>query len=371
MRVIIDATSLVRKWTGIENYTNNLIVNLISHIDKSDELIILVRNKIPKSLKTDKKNIKIIMSPFKSQILTEQFWIPFVKKFYKPDVIHFPAFPPPFFLRKNIIFTVHDATMWKYPNTLSFKNKIYMKPLSKIGISKAEKILTVSESSKVELIDVFNNIEEKIVNTGISISNEFKSTGDKQLNAEVLDKYNINKKYFLTVGSIEPRKNLMFLIKCFAKFLIETNDKDIILVITGRGAWGAKEVVNFISEKNMESQIILTGYVPEEDLMSLYTQCEFFIFPSLYEGFGLPVLEAMACGSPVILANTSSLPEVAGDTGIYFNPHDPEELIKILKSVYRDKTIKENLSRNGHKRSLKFSWVDVVDKVYNEYKKYK
>lgn len=369
MKIMYDATSLARKRTGIENYTRNLMRALINRISSTDELYILFRKEI-----TDMdgislpKNVKLIISPLDSQILCEQVWIPYIKTKYNPDVIHFPAFPPSFFIKKNTYITVHDATMWKFPETLSFKNKLYMRPLTTRGIKIAEKILTVSESSRSEIGDVFPKYKDKIFNTGISISNEIKPIINNTINENTRKKYNLPEKFILTVGSIEPRKNLRFLIETFTTYCNENKNNEVKLIITGRAAWGAKDINSFIKNNNMENKIIMTGYVSDEELTSLYTLCDFFVYPSIYEGFGLPVLEAMACGAAVVVSNTSSLPEVAGENALYFNPNSTDELIKNIEYVIENPEVKNNLETKSLIRSKEFSWGNVVDSVYSIYK---
>jgi glycosyltransferase involved in cell wall biosynthesis len=366
MRVMIDATSLARTITGIENYTLNLTKNMLE-MSSNGEFHILVRGKIPLELKKY-KHAHFYVSKFASQLLTEQIWIPFMYHKLKPDIIHFPAFPPSPLIRKNMIFTVHDATMWKFKDTLSLKNKLYMKPLSEIGLRRAKKILTVSNSSENEIGDVFPRIKNKIYNTGISVSDEIKQTDISLLKQEEIKEiYKLPDKYFLTVGSLEPRKNLLFLIESFVEYVkrVEQPNK---LIITGRAAWGSKEIHERVKQANIQEYIVFTGYVPDDDLTVLYSLADYFVFPSIYEGFGLPVLEAMKHGTPVITSNSSSIPEVAGEAGIYFSPYDKDELIEILLNTHSNKEIRKIHSELAIKRSEKFSWGNVAKKIYALYK---
>lgn len=365
MKIMVDATSLARTITGIENYTKNLVHHLINHVSEDDELILLFRKEIP-SFINNYKGITAVLSPFKSQLLTEQIWIPFIKLTHKPDVIHFPAFPPPLFVRSNIIFTIHDATMWKHEETLSLKNKLYMRPLSSRGIRIAKKLFTVSDFSRKEITDVFPTASNKIINTGISISNDFQVLRDDKVLSQVKKKYNLPDKYFLSVGSLEPRKNLLFLIKAFIHLKNKINT-DYKLVITGRSAWGSNEIRDLIIENNIEKDIILTGYIQDQELISLYNLATYFVFPSIYEGFGLPVLEAMACGTPVIASNVSSIPEVAGESAIYIDPHDETTLVSAFEKVISDGKIHTDLRQKGLKRAKIFSWENVSKRIYQEY----
>lgn len=366
MKIMIDATSLARTITGIENYTKNLIMNLCDLDKKDHELILLFRNDIPAYITG--KGFKPLISPFKSQLLTEQIWIPYIVNAYKPDIIHFPAFPPPLLVKRNVYFTIHDATMWKHPDTLSLKNKLYMKPLSTRGIHIAKRLITVSNSSKREILDVFPNAIDKIENLGISISDTFQVVTNKQQLESTRQKYNLPAKFFLTVGSLEPRKNILFLINAFIKF--KKNKKtDFKLVISGRSAWGSTEIRDLIKRNNLQEEIILTGYLGDEELLSLYNLATYFVFPSKYEGFGLPVLEAMACGTPVIVSNSSSLPEVAGDAAIYIDPFDENSMIEAMGQAVSDDSLHADLRSKGLQRAELFLWRKVAKNVFEEYKK--
>ncbi|MGS2778928.1 glycosyltransferase family 4 protein [Robertmurraya sp. GLU-23] len=369
MKIMIDATSLARTITGIENYTKNLVLNIIRLNDpKENELYILFRKEVPSYLK-DIKGYTPLVCPLNSQLFCEQFWIPYINLTYKPEVIHFPAFPPPLFLfNKGTHFTVHDATMWKFPETLSLKNKLYMKPLSNLGIKKSKTIFTVSEASVSNILDVFPSLKNKLVNSGLSISSNFKPETDEDLLNEVKVTYKLPERYFLTVGSIEPRKNLIFLIKSFIEFKKRFNN-DYKLVITGRAAWGSAEIKEIIENSHVGDSILFTGYVSDEDLVSLYTLASCFVYPSIYEGFGLPVLESMACGTPVIISDSSSLPEVGGNAALYFNPYKQDELIELLEKFVFNGAIRDELRNKGLERSKFFSWKKVSKIIFEEYLK--
>lgn len=360
---MIDATSLARKITGIENYTKNLVENILLQTKPDDKVYLLFRKEVPKYMR-NREGFTSLVSPFQSQVLCEQIWIPWIKLRYKPDVIHFPAFPPPLLVKSNVVFTVHDATMWKYKETLSFKNKLYMRPLTNRGIKISKKILTVSESSRGDLVEVFPFVINKIKNTGISITENIEPVKDSILLNAVVNKYDLPKKFLLTVGSLEPRKNLIFLVKAFIKFK-KNFPNDMKLVITGRNAWGSQEIKKLI--KGYEGDIILTGYVSDEELRGLYSLAHYFVFPSIYEGFGLPVLEAMACGTPVILSHTSSLPEVAGEAALYFNPHSEKSLVETLKCALEEENLRVQLKEKGAKRRKVFSWKKIASSIYKEY----
>ncbi|SKA87514.1 Glycosyltransferase involved in cell wall bisynthesis [Clostridium sp. USBA 49] len=316
-----------------------------------------------------KNKAEFIICKSNSQIFCEQIWIPFIVNKVKPDVIHFPAFPPGLLVKhKNIIFTLHDATMWKFPETISYKNKLYMKPLSEIAIKKSKYIFTVSNNSKENICSVFNKYTSKVVVTGESISEKFNKISSLDDINNVKNKFNTGERYILSVCSLEPRKNIPKLLTAFSKVIQDDKYKNIKLVLVGRRAWGNNIINQKIQELNLNNNVVITGYISDEELIAIYNGAYCFIYPSIYEGFGLPILEAMACGIPVITSNVSSIPEVAGDSAILINPNNENEMVNEIKNILSNDTIRMELINKGYKRLEKFSWIDIVKKMIRYYR---
>ena len=212
---------------------------------------------------------------------------------------------------------------------------------------------------------------ERVFVTPLAVSNNFYPVNDSDLIKKTLKHYKIDKSpYFLSLCTLEPRKNLDFLIKCFFKLIIENPTLDINLVLVGVSGWKNKTI--FIEVQNsplLKSRVIFTGYVPDQDLSAIYSGAVAFIFPSLYEGFGLPVLEAMQCGTPVISSNSSSLPEVVGDAGILIDPKDEDHLCQAMLDVLTDSNLRESLRKKGLERAKQFSWKKCADQTVEIYKK--
>ncbi|MHC1681563.1 MAG: glycosyltransferase family 4 protein [Clostridiaceae bacterium] len=367
-KILIDATSLIRKATGIEYYTLQLIKNLLTY-DNENKYIILFRNSIHKELLAFKDKAKFIVFKNKSQIFCEQFWIPQVIFKEKPDLVHFPAFPPGLLVfHKNIVFTLHDATMWKHKRTTSWKNKLYMKPLSELAIKKSKKIFTVSEDSKKNIVDIFLKSRDKIVVTSESISEKYTKIRDIQAVEQVKKRFYTGDIYLLSVCSLEPRKNIPKLLEAFHGLIKKRKEYDLKLVLVGRKAWGNNIINNKIEELNLKERIVITDYVSDEDLLCLYNGAYCFIYPSLYEGFGLPILEAMACGIPVITSNNSSIPEVAGDAAILINSSSKNEIEAAISKVLHDIDLREKMIKKGYARVRNFSWEKIIKNVVNQYK---
>ncbi|MDI6704119.1 MAG: glycosyltransferase family 1 protein [bacterium] len=366
MKIGIDATSLCRRITGIEYYTLNLIKNILE-MDKENEYVILFRKEIHPELMKFRGIGKFLICPINNQIFCEQIWLPYISWKEGLDLIHFPAFPPGLFFFKKHIVTIHDATIWKYPHTLSWKGRFYMRPLTILASKRAEMIITPSENSKREIIEYAKVREEKVVNTKEGIDERFMPIKQKDRLEEIRKKYGLPIRFILSVCSLEPRKNLLTLIEAYK--ILRDKDPNLRLVLVGRKAWGNDAILRRIEELGLKDELFLTGYIPIEDLVYIYNLAELFVYPSIYEGFGLPPLEAMACDCPVITSNTSSLPEVVGDAAILVDPLDVDNLSESIYRVLNDEYLKKAIRCRGIERVKEFSWEKSVRETLRVYKK--
>ena len=357
--ILIDLTSLCRKCTGIEKYAKNFALELLRSNSNIDFILVFRKFIDPDFKQIFISNVTFIISPFKSQLITEQFFIPYIIFLKKPSYSVFPAFPPGLFAVSSIIFMCYDATMWKYPQYLSLKNKIYFKPLSNIALHRAKHVFTCSNSSANELIFYFSVLRNKIHSISAALPSIcFNSIKQKC----TLEKLRINKKYLFSVGSLEPRKNIPFLLKSITSLLLNRN---LLLVLAGRKAWGNSPIQAEIASLGISSHVIMTDYVSENELQHLYAGAEVFIFPSLYEGFGFPILEAFSCHCPVITSNTSSMPEVAGDAAILINPQNADEICNAVVAILENPQLRQDLINKGMNRLKEFSW-EKTTKLFME-----
>ena len=287
MKIGFDATSLCRRITGIESYTLSLIQNLI-RLDNENEYVIFFRKEIHPELLQFRTRAKFIICYINNQIFCEQIWLPYIAYREKVDIIHFPAFPPGLLTLRTFVFTIHDTVIWKYPETLSWKGKLYFRPLTILGAKRAQKIITVSDSSKKDIAKYIPRKYDKIVNAQESISYVFEKKGEENVLQEIRNKYNLPEKFILSVNSVEPRKNICVLLEAYKIFKEKNKDLTHKLVLVGRQAWGKDKVLRKIQMLNLTKDVILTGYLPIGDLPSVYKLADIFVYPSLYEGFGLP-----------------------------------------------------------------------------------
>lgn len=283
------------------------------------------------------------------------------------DIYCFFNFHIPSKIKGKIIVVIHDVVFAEYPESCKKP-----KPLSAYieSIEKSDIIVTVSESSKRGILKYFkvNPDKIKIVPPGIYLEDYQKKYAEEELKL-VKEKYKLSGKFILYLGTIEPRKNISNIILAFDKYKSLNND-NLKLVIAGRKGWKYEEIFEVYKNSKYKNDILFIDYVDEKDKIKLYKSAELFIFPSLYEGFGMPVLEAMAAGVPVITSNISSLPEVAGEGAILVNPNSVEEISKAMKKIiYGDKEFVEKMIKEGKKQAEKYTWEKSAEKLEQIYSK--
>lgn len=363
MKIFVDLTCLARTMTGVENYTFNLFKTVVE-TDQANKYCLLFRKKVHPFFRTlAKHQPECYLSLFKSQFLTEQIFIPLFLLVRKFDAHVFPCFPPGLLTRSSNLFTIcYDATMWLYPDTTSLKNRLYFKPLTERALRKAQKIFTISESSKRDISHVFAFLANRIVNIGAALPDGFTPVQEKEAHSANAD-LGIKEPYLLSVGSLEPRKNILFALRALEPVLKE---KNIRLVLVGRNAWGTDEISHEIMNLSLDRYVLRTGFVSKKQLQFLYSKAEIFIFPSLYEGFGFPIVEAFSCGCPVISSNTSSIPEVAGNAALLIDPHNGAQLRDAVLSLLANQSRREELRLRGYKQVMKFNWADCAARLLEQ-----
>lgn len=364
MKIAYDATSLSRKSTGIESYSLNLLKALLRQ-NTSYEFLVLFRRNIPFEFVHYTGRARFLVSPLGNQVLCEQVWIPYILRAERVDLSHFPAFPPGLAVRPPFVINMYDATIWKYPDTLSWKGRLYFRTLFKRACRRSSCVLTVSDSSRSDIALHAGLGMDRIVNIGVGRDEDFSEVNS---GLEVIrKKYHLPEKFILSVGTLEPRKNLVSLIKAFATVRKSGMVGTPSLVLAGRKAWGWTQLKTEIRHSEFSRDIIILDYVPKGDLIGIYNLAEVFVCPSIYEGFGLPVLEAMACGTPVITSNLSSLPEVGGDAVMYTNPLDVEEISSSILKVLGNKMMRSEMKAKGLARARVFTWDSVAEKTIEIY----
>lgn len=340
--------------SGIGTYIKNIVPFLISKFD----ITLLGRtNEIQKYEWS--KEVKIIDCSSKIYSIKEQFELPI--KIPKCDIFWSPHYNIPLLpiKAKKRVVTIHDVFHLAFYNTLNLKQKLYTKIVINQAVNRSDIILTVSEFSANEIKKYTNTKKDIHVIYNAIDHKKFKVIKEKSKLDFVRKKYSLPQEFILFVGNVKPHKNLKNL-------LLAIKNIEINLVIVGKKEGfitADKDITNIIERYNLKNRIIFTGYIEDEDLPIIYNLATLFVFPSLYEGFGIPPLEAQACGCPVICSNAASLPEVCGNSVIYFNPYDVEDIKEKIELVLNNKELQNELKLKGFENVKRFSWEKSAIKI--------
>jgi glycosyltransferase involved in cell wall biosynthesis len=362
------------KRAGIGVYTLNLIKHLAKIDTRNDYLICgnSYRKRIDESItsyfqKYPNFSYRFLRLPGKIfNALAVQ--IPLLSTellFGQFDVYHETNYIPLKSKAKTII-TIHDMTFKTVPDTLQEGIQRYFKKNLSIAAANATKIIAISNKTKEDIIRYFQVPENKIKVIYGGYDKSFRKIKNTNKLEQIRAKYHLPSSFILFVGTIEPRKNLNLLIQAYAKlpYVFRKNYK---LVLAGQKGWVNESFYKEINKLDINNDIIFTGYLPDEDLLFIYNLADIFVYPSLYEGFGLPPLEAMACGVPVITSNSSSLPEVVGNAAILIDPYNTSELADAIERIYRNPNLYQEMSNKGLEQANKFSWEKCAKETLSVY----
>jgi len=300
-----------------------------------------------------------------SESFTRNFLLPLKLNSEKLDIVHFPDHILPIIkVKAKTVITVHDLAFVMHPECYSYFKRNYKRFLAPRSLKRADKIIAVSNNTKRDIINIYNIPDNKIEVIYNGISDYYKQLNlAKKAKEELKRQYQINfNKVVLFVGTIEPRKNLDGLLNAFEK-IIESH-KDIGLVISGKAGWLSE---GLLKKMNMAKNVMYLGHAKKNKLLDLYNIADLFVYPSFYEGFGFPPLEAMACGCPVISSNVSSIPEILEDAAILVNPQNRGELVEAINKVLDNSSFRETLIEKGLKQARKYSWDRTAAQTYKVY----
>jgi len=259
------------------------------------------------------------------------------------------------------VFTLFDLTHHLYPKTQATLNRWYLKLTLGRFLHRAQAVIAISEATRASAIQHYHLPPEKVYAIPLGVHPRFQPASQMDMVA-IRNKYRLPEAFLLAVGTIEPRKNLGVLLEALRQ------DPALSLVLAGRRGWLSEPFFKQLETSGCQSRVHLLGYTPEDDLPALYSAARLFVFPSLYEGFGLPVLEAMACGAPVICSNTSSLPEVAGEAALLVNPTDAHSVQSAITRAWRDETLRADLRRRGERQAARFTWQSTARQTLAVYR---
>ena len=373
LTVGIDARFYGPLGKGLGRYTQEIVDNVIA-IDESDfyNYVIFLSPDNFDEFVCAKTNVRKELISSRWYTLAEQFEVPYKWWRAQIDLMHFPHFNVPFIKAGAYVVTIHDLILTKFPTNRAstlhpsiywLKDKAYHLIIA-TAVRFATKIITVSEFTKKDLIDQFGAHADKIEITYEGVANLAKGNDSlfvaKLDNKKTLALYNVRGPFLLYVGNAYPHKNLEGLILCFLR--LHAKRPDLRLVLVGKEDYFYNRVKdlaksnNLWQKENHNSPIVFTGYVPDVDLEALFQEATVYVFPSFYEGFGLPPLEAMAHGCPVASSNQASMPEILGDAAVYFDPRDKDQMIKVIEETIDNPDLRKKLIAAGYEQIKKYSW---------------
>lgn len=296
----------------------------------------------------------------KQRIIAEQFKI--LGEFPKADLVHYPDYSVPIFCARPTVITMHDMAKVRFPNTYNLGQRIWNSTMLRISVKKASKIICVSNFTKRELIDIFKVSAEKtdVVYNGLNPLNNAVATDDA-----VFREFGIGESYILSVNTIEPRKNIVSLIRSFDKLRRHGAVNQLVLV--GATGWLSKPIFQEVRALGLEGNVVFTGFVSDNKLLALYRNAKAFVYVSLYEGFGFPPLESMACGVPAVVSNVASLPEVMGDAAAYVEPLNIDSICETVQEVLTNDTLRKRLIERGVERCALFEWRRAAKETIQVY----
>jgi glycosyltransferase involved in cell wall biosynthesis len=372
MKIAIDISMALGQSAGVGTYTRGLIDGLAT-VDTENEYVLFSYLEMPESSWLDfPQQPNISWRPVKlSGGHWEQRWyeaeLPPKEALEDVDILHSPFFNAPQEHPGGLVVTIHDMSFLLYPQFHTEGNRLHCLNGTLKAALYADRIIAISHQTKQDLMQYFSVPEDRIRVVYEAPRHFCYPERNRGVLQNTLDRLGIYQNFMLFVGSLEPRKNLKALLEAYAAYIKYHSGREL-LVIAGAKGWLNEELAQLISAQGLEGQVKFLGYVQETDLRVLYSTAKLFVYPSLYEGFGLPPLEAMACGAPVITANTSSLPEVVGDAAILIDPHISEELLQAMRTVLGDDDLRSSMRQQSLERARLFSWDQTARETLAVYR---
>lgn len=365
MRIAIIADALDQQYAGIHTYTRELIRSMLAVDDRNEYLIIREKAEAPTA-----GNCEVLALPsyplpgYGGFRLLGQ--IPYLLNKKKVDIVIEPRHLGPFNLKSSIkrVTVIHDLTPILFPEYHRKGSSLLQKWLLPGVLRRSDLIVTNSRYTKSDVCRYLPGTEHKIHVAPPGRDENLQPVRDEK----VLEKFGIQSPYFLYVGTIEPRKNLNLLLEAYAQFRSKTGHRRQ-LVIAGKKGWKYESFFRTLQHNRYRQDIVLTGFVSQRELAVLYTMAQLFIYPSLYEGFGLPILEAMACGTPVLASRSSSLPEVGGEAALYFDPKSADELSGLMVEMIENPEKSQLYASRGKERAAAFNWQKTAKMLISRLEK--
>jgi glycosyltransferase involved in cell wall biosynthesis len=368
IRIAIDALeSTLNNKVGMGHYCCNLI-KALSLADFNNQYSLYVKKSRDFDLTAANPNFKYVQlgSP-----LIRSFWsqirLPLELVFSRPDILHVPTgHKLPFNCPKKSIVTIHDLAFLKFPQYFRSGTRQRSAFFTKDAVLRAKKIIAISQSTKKDILDFYGVDDKKVEVVYHGVDRSFFQKPEKDEEQAVLNKFSINMPFILYVGVLQPRKNISRMILAFKQILSRFKG-NLQLVIAGNKGWMYEEIFNTVKQAGIEDRVVFTGYVSVEEVISLLHKARIFVLVSLYEGFGLPLVEAMAAQVPIISSNVSSIPEVVGQAGLLVDPYDQDQIAGAMLDILENPSLAVDLIEKANKRVKDFSWQQAASKTLEIY----
>lgn len=370
MRIGIDATALPPQPVGAGNYIIQLI-RALAALEPDDEYVIFAQRsgrmliELPTSGRFHWRVVDD-MSPA-LRLLWEQTVLPRLSWQEQIDVLHSLHYTRPLWLGCASVVTFHDMTFFLYPHLHTRSKRFFFPLATRFSARRAQAIIADSENTRQDIIRLLKVPKEKVFKVLLGVDPSFRPIRDSSLKRRIGEHYHLPEKFILYLGMVEPRKNLPLLIRAY-KDLVNRGFEEH-LVLAGRFGWMYEDVLRLVETFGLQDLIHFTGYISQNDLPVVYNLARVFVYPTLYEGFGFPPLEAMACGVPVITTNVSSLPEIIGDAGILIPADDQEALVNAMERILKDRGLRDELASKGPLRAGLFTWESTARETIKVYQR--
>jgi glycosyltransferase involved in cell wall biosynthesis len=369
LRIAIDAHAVGAKLGGNESYAVNLI-EALAQIDSANHYTIYITTAEARERFQGRwPNFKVRATLPHTPLIRIPLTLSAELRKNPVDVLHVQFTAPPF-CPCPVVVSIHDLSFEHLPQTFKRRSRTQLRLTVRHSARRAARIISLSEHGRRDIIETYGITAERVSAIPLAAPSHFAPVQDNRELQRVRHNYGIDGDYILTVGSIQPRKNLARLVQAYASLRgNKSADKLPKLVLVGKSGWLYDETLRALKETGVADTVVLTGYVPQEDLPALYSGALCFVYPSYFEGFGLPPLEAMKCGAPVIVGNKTSLPEVVGDAALTVDPFDVEAIASAMQRVIESPALREELSIKGQARAETFDWRETARKtlaIYQE-----
>ena len=370
-RIGIDARLFgTAQAVGIGQYTEELIRHLVTN-DPDNQYWVFLSPKTLAGFPIYAPNLTKIKAAIPHYSWAEQWTYPQILRRANLDLIHYTNFNSPILWRSvPSVVTIHDLTLWSFAGRThrSWWRRWVYRLVIKRACQNAAEIIAITEATKRDIVQMLAIDPNKITVIYESVAERYKPINNQDKLAEFQRRFGISKPYILYVGQWRQHKNVVRMIRAF-HLLRRRYNLDYQLVLVGKIDQKCPEVLTTIKQLDLKAEVILTGYVPDADLPYIYNGADLFIFPSLYEGFGLPPLEAMACGTPVVSSRASCMPEVLGEAAHYFNPESVEDMVRAIAEVAKNYSLKQQLRAAGFKQVKKYSFDQMATETLKVYRR--